>query len=46
MESRKIVPMILRAEQQRRHRHKEHSREKENGMIKQSIETYTLPYVK
>ena len=28
MESRKIVPMILRAEQQRRHRHKEHSRGK------------------
>ena len=50
MESRKMVPMILHAGQQRRHRHKEQTfgiREGEGGMIwENSTETYTFPYGK
>jgi len=51
MKSRKMVPMILHAGQQRRHRFKERLfdsvGEGDGGMIQEnSIETYILPYVK
>ena len=50
MESRKTVLTILLAGHQRRHKHKEQNldtvREEEGAMTrKNSIETYTLPYV-
>ena len=51
MKSRKLVPLILCARQQKRHRNKEQTLdtvgEGEDGMIwKNSTETYTLPCVK
>ena len=50
MKSRTMVPMILHAGQQRRHRFKERLFDSvggDGGMIQEnSIETYILPYVK
>ena len=46
MEFRKMVPTILRAGQQRRHKHKEQTLGPSGRRGKNSIEIYTLPYVK